>query len=173
MYNVKTIENDEDFLRKKSAKVSFKDTSYKDEIDLLKKFCIERDSFAVSAIQLGLPKRIVYFNRNEEKVIDKVMINPKVISKRGKAEYWEACTSVPDRIGLVERSYEIEVEYFDINGKRIKETFIGLDATIIAHELDHLDGVLYIDKAKEMKNITKDEKITFRKNHPYTIISKK
>ena len=145
MYNVKTIENDEDFLRKKSVEVSFKDTSYKDEIDVLKQFCIERDSFAVSAIQLGIPKRIIYLNKNEENIINKVMINPEVMSKKGKTEYWEACTSVPDRIGLVERPYEIEVEYFDINGNRIKETFKGLDATIIAHELDHLDGVLYID----------------------------
>lgn len=172
-HNVKTIENDEKFLRKNSDDVSFEDTSYEDEIDVLKQFCMEKDSFAISAVQLGIPKRIVYLYKNEEKIIDKFLINPKIINEMGKTEYWEACTSVPNKIGLVERPYEVEVEYFDLNRNSVVESFTRLDATIIAHELDHLDGVLYIDKAKEVKDVTKDEKIKFRKDHPYRIISKK
>lgn len=170
MYDIRTIENDEKFLRKKSDVVSSEDISYKEEIKLLKQFCVDRESFAVSSIQLGIPKQIIYFYQNEKRIIDKIMINPKIIKKKGKAEYWEACISVPNKIGLVERPYEIEIEYLDENGNSITEDYVGLDATIISHEIDHLNGVLFIDKAKEIKNMNKDERVEFRKNHPYRIL---
>ena len=172
MDNIKTIENDENFLRKKSTEVSFDDVNYKNEIEVLKQFCIERDSFAISAVQLGISKQIIYFNQNEEKTIDKVIINPKIIEEKGKAEYWEACISVPNKIGLVTRPYEIELEYYDENGNKSIETFKGLDSTIISHELDHLNGMLFIDKAEKIMTMTKNERTEFRKKHPYKIISK-
>lgn len=172
MYNVKTIDNDEEFLRKKSSEVAFYDVNYKDEIEVLKQFCIERETFAVSAVQLGVSKRIIYLNKNEEKAINKIIINPRVMYQKGKSEYWEACSSVPNKIGLVERFYEIELEYYDENNENKKEVFNGLDATIIQHELDHLDGILFIDKAKKILNMTLEERKEFRKKHPYCIISK-
>jgi len=172
MYDIKTIENDEKILRKISNEISFEDIDKNKEIKILKDFCIERDSFAISAVQLGIPKQIIYFYQNEKGVINKIIINPKIICKRGKTEYWEACLSVPNKIGLVERPYEIEIEYYDIDGTKIKETFINLDATIVNHEIDHLNGVLFIDKAKDIKNMNKDERVEFRKKHPYIIVAK-
>ncbi len=120
MYNVKTIDNDEKYLRKKSVPVSFDDNNYTNEIDILKEFCKKRDSFAISAIQLGIVKRIVHFYKNDKNIIDRTLINPKIVAQNGKAEYWEACISVPNKIGLVERPYIIEIEYYDENGLKKK-----------------------------------------------------
>ena len=103
---------------------------------------------------------------------NKIIINPKIISKKGMAKYWEACLSCLDNMGLVTRPYEIELEYYDINGKRIREKFIGFESTVISHELDHLDGILHIDIAEEIINMPKEERKQFRIEHPYEIISK-
>lgn len=173
MYNVKTIDNDEEFLRKKSVPVSVDDDNYTNEIDILRKFCKNREGFAISAIQLGIKKRIIYFNKDDKQNVNKIIINPKIINQKGLSEYWEACTSVPNKIGLVERPYITEIEYYDENFIKHTETFSGLNATIIQHELDHLDGILFTDKAKEVVAINREKREHFRKSHPYRIISKK
>ena len=76
-----------------------------------------------------------------------------------------------DNVGLVNRPYEMVVEYKDIDEQLHTETFTGFEAAILSHELDHLDGILHIDIAKEIRHMTSEEKILFRKTHPYRILS--
>ena len=86
----KTIENDEEYLRQISSDVSFDDRSYLDEIKLLEKFCNETECFALAAVQIGIPKRIVYLKNTKLDVpLDdinynesRVLINPVVISRK-------------------------------------------------------------------------------------------
>lgn len=175
----KTIENDLEYLRQISKEVSFDDVELRNDIKLLEEFCINTECFALAAVQIGIPKRIVYLkNTNLEKVGDKeynesrVLINPTVISRKGKTKYWEACLSCLDNMGLVVRPYEMDVHYYDIDGNEHEETFEGFESTVLSHELDHLDGILHMDVAEEVIQMPVEERKEFRKLHPYEIISK-
>lgn len=176
----KTIENDEKYLRQVSKIVSFDDDSYKKEVELLEKFCLENECFALAAIQIGIPKRIVYLKNTslDVSLSDKdynearVLINPIVIFRKGHTKFWEACVSCLDNMGLVSRPYEMEVEYYDLDGNKKSRTFIGFEATVLSHELDHLDGVLHMDIAEQVLSIPREERKKFRDEHPYEIISK-
>ena len=175
----KTIENDEEYLRQISKEVDFSDDSYKGEIELLKDFCLKRGSLALAAVQIGIPKRMVYIRNtnlneleNEEHNESRVLINPVIISRKGHTKYWEACASCLDNMGLVSRPYEMVVSYFDINGVKHEEKYEGFESTVVSHELDHLDGILHMDIAEELLQMDKEERKEFRKTHPYEIISK-
>lgn len=175
----KTIENDEEYLRQISEEVSFEDDSYKEKIKLLEEFCNQTECFALAAIQIGIPKRIVYLKNTKLDVpLDdinynesKVLINPKIISRKGKTKFWEACLSCLDNTGLVVRPYEIIVNYYDINGLEHEEKFEGFESTVLSHELDHLDGILHMDVAEEVLQMNAEERKIFRETHPYEIIS--
>lgn len=178
----KTIKKDEEYLRQVSARV-FEDDPIDEYIKMLKEFCKETECYALAANQIGIQKRIIYLKNTTQDIPleninydeEKIIINPLVLSKKGKTKYWEPCLSCLDITGLVTRPHEIELLYFDQYGNEHIETFTGFQATILSHELDHLDGVLHIDIAEEiknMKNMKKEERIEFRKLHPYEIISK-
>lgn len=107
-------------------------------------------------------------NHNESRVL----INPIVTSRRGHTKYWEACLSCLDNMGLVSRPYEIDVQYYDKNGFENVQTFKGFEATVLSHELDHLDGILHMDVAEEVLNMPLEERKLYRKTHPYEVISK-
>ena len=119
----KTILNDEEYLRQISQPVDLSNESYKEEIKLLEQFCLDTECFALAAVQIGIPKRIIYLKNTtldiplEEKGYNesKVLINPIVVSRKGHTRYWEACLSCLDNMGLVSRPYEITVEYYDEN----------------------------------------------------------
>ena len=176
----KTILNDEEYLRQISQIVDFNDTTYKEEIKLLKEFCNKTECFALAAVQIGIPKRIIYLKNttlniplenmsyNEEKIL----INPQIIFRRGCTKYWEACLSCLDYMGLVKRPYEMKIKYYDENGTEHIEDFVGFETTVLSHELDHLDGILHMDVAEEVLVMPKLERKEFRKKHPYEIISK-
>ena len=100
----------------------------------------------------------------------KVLINPVIIKRTGLTEYWEACASCLDNMGRVLRPYKIELEYYDINGLKHSEVFEGFEATVLSHEMDHLDGILHIDIAEEVLNMPPEERKIFRKTHDYNII---
>ena len=176
----KTIENDEAYLRQISSEVSFDDKSYISDIKLLEEFCNETECFALAAVQIGIPKRIVYLKNTKLDVpLDdinynesKVLINPVILSRKGKTKYWEACLSCLDNMGLVIRPYEMLVKYYDIDGLEHEEKFEGFEATVLSHELDHLDGILHMDIAEEVIRMDREQRKEFRKDHPYEIISK-
>lgn len=86
-----------------------------------------------------------------------VIINPKILRSEGKTTFEEGCLSVPTFFDTVERARWIELEYFDVNGKRCHLETDGLLAIVIQHEMDHLEGTLFIDhlsliKANKIKN---------------------
>ena len=176
----KTIENDEEYLRQISSEISFDDKSYLDEIKLLERFCNETECFALAAVQIGIPKRIVYLKNTKLDVpLDninynesKVLINPVILSRKGKTKYWEACLSCLDNMGLVIRPYEMAVKYYDINGLEHEEKFEWFESTVLSHELDHLDEILHMDIAEKVIRMNREQRKEFRKDHPYEIISK-
>ncbi|MBE6154796.1 MAG: peptide deformylase [Firmicutes bacterium] len=173
----KTIENDEEYLRKISKPIDFKNDDLKTAIETLEYYCTNNDNnLAIAANQLGMPLRLIYLKKTDIDRLDedyneaRILINPKIIKSEGLTTYWEACASCLDLTGLVKRPYKIEVEYYDINKIQHIETFIGFSATVLSHEIDHLDGILHIDIAEEVLDMTQEERKKFRKNNPYKVL---
>jgi len=175
----KTIKEDEDYLRQVSIPVDFNNSDWQKSITALDNFCKNDDNcMAMASVQIGIPLRIIYLkktdlNRLEEDYNEsKILINPIIKKSIGLTRYWEACASCLDNTGLVDRPYEIEVEYYDNNKIKHQEIFKGFSATVLSHEIDHLDGILHIDIASQVILMNIEERKEFRKIHPYEIISK-
>lgn len=119
-----------------------------DLVDTLQSF---KYGAAISAIQIGIPKRIFLVqrsNRDGKRESSKYYINPTIESTSEKlVKYYEACLSVnyAETFGEVERKYWVRISYLDENGKEHIDKYDGLDARIILHEIDHLDGILFTD----------------------------
>lgn len=192
-----TIENNEQYLRQISKKVNITDPELHNNIVVLQNYCMQNDVMAMAAIQLGIPKRIVYVkntnldilnirltNEGKEETKDyneaKVLINPEILSREGITTFWEACASCSWYegeikkwyAGKVKRPYKIKVKYSDLEGIQHEEYFEGFESTVLCHEIDHLDGILHIDIADEVIKGTKEERIALRKKDGYGIISK-
>jgi peptide deformylase len=184
-----TIDTNEEYLRQVSKDVDINDKSLMSKISLLEKYCLENEVMAMAAIQLGIPERIVYLKNTNLAIIEKtetnsetieekeynearILINPMVIKKEGLTQYWEACASCLDNMGLVKRPYKITVSYQDTTGTYHEDLFEGFEATVLAHEIDHLDGILHMDIAEEVLVMVLEERRKFRQNNKYHIFSK-
>ena len=106
------------------------------------------DGVGLAAPQVGILKRIVVIEVEEGKVIE--LINPKIIAFSGEQEGSEGCLSVPGRFGIVKRPMHVTVRAMNRDGETVDITGSELLARAFCHELDHLDGKLFIDKATEM-----------------------
>jgi len=185
-----TIQDNEKYLRQISKSVDIENDFFlEDDINLLDKFCQKNDVMAMAAIQIGIPKRIIYLKNTNLDIINrmqcnseteedklynesKILINPIIIKKEGLTEYWENCASCLDNSGLVYRPYKINLEYYDKLGNKHMEIFKGFESTVLSHELDHLDGILHIDIAEQIKNMPIEERKKWRQTHGYKIYSK-
>ena len=180
MLEVLTIDKHEKFLRQISKKVDFTEKDLQQNMNDIIEWCLSTNrAYAMAAIQFGIAKRIVYIKHtkldnsdtsNENSQI--LMINPEIILKQGKTESWEACVSGLDNLGLVERPYKIVVKYQDGEAKEHIQEFEGFSATVVSHELDHLDGIFHMDRAKKLIQLQRSERAEYKKAHPYKVISK-
>ncbi len=185
-----TIAENESYLRQISKVVDItNDTNLITDIDILEQYCKQNRVLAMAAVQLGIPKRLVYLKNTNLDIVNKihtgsiteeeknynearVLINPVILNKEGLTDYWETCESCLDNCGRVLRPYKIDVEYYDINGKKHFETFEGFESTVLSHEMDHLDGILHIDIAEELFQMPEEERKIWRQSHKYKIYSK-
>lgn len=175
----KKIDKDLEWLRQVSRDVDLGTEDISEDLKVLEEYCLGHGVFAMAAVQLGIPKRLVYIkNTDLDKIEDEewneatVLVNPIITKREGLTQYWEACASCLDNMGLVLRPYLVEIEYSDINGNKQQMTFEGFPATVFSHEYDHLDGILHMDKALEVLVMDKEERKEFRKEHPYEVFSK-
>ena len=108
----------------------------------------------LAAIQIGVPKRIIVMDISKEENTKepRYFVNPVIKNKNEKKSiYEEGCLSVPDQFAEIERPNSCEVEYLDYNGKKQLLKAEGLLATCIQHEMDHLEGILFIDYLSKLK----------------------
>lgn len=156
MVELVTIKRNQGYLRQRSMEVDLNDAQLQENIEDLKEYTMGNKVYAMAAVQLGIPKRILFIkslspsgaaNEEDERIC---MINPKVVAMKGKTEFWEACQSCLGYFGLVERPYMLEVEYIDEKGEKRRQKFEGFVSTVISHELDHFDGIFHMDRAKEI-----------------------
>ncbi len=103
----------------------------------------------LAASQVGVSKRIILVDGEEDGLI--VLINPMIIKSEGEVVEEEGCLSVPDIYSQVKRSSKVTVKALNENGDPIKITKEGLTARALQHEIDHLDGILFIDRIGRIK----------------------
>lgn len=153
-------------LRNKAKPVHIKDISSKKIkkiiSDMKKALKGQDDGVAIAAPQIGIGLRIIIISGRAKTIIeggdetnpkypDEVFINPVILkASRDKGEMEEGCLSVRWLYGKVKRSSKVEVEGYDENGKKIRRGASGLLAQIFQHEVDHLEGILFTDKADEV-----------------------
>ena len=114
----------------------------------------EAPGIGLAAIQIGVPKRIIVMDisRDENKKEPRYFVNPVIKNKNEeKSIYEEGCLSVPDQFAEIERPNSCEIEYLDYDGKKKLLKAEGLLATCIQHEMDHLEGILFIDYLSKLK----------------------
>ena len=115
----------------------------------------EAPGIGLAAIQIGVPRRVVTMDlakKDDEEKQPRVFINPEVIWKsEEKAVYEEGCLSIPEFYEEVERPAQVRVKYLDLDGKEQELEANGLLATCLQHEIDHLNGVLFIDHISKLK----------------------
>lgn len=154
---LKIIINPHPTLRKKAKKVKEK------EIEKMQKFIrdmektmLKKDGIGLAANQVDVLKRIITVNTKDGPL---ALINPKISRKSfKKEEAEEGCLSVPGVYGIVKRNYRITVSAYTRDAVKIKMKVTGLLARVVQHEVDHLDGILFIDRAKKYaKQDKKDE----------------
>ena len=114
----------------------------------------DAQGIGLAASQVDRHIQLIVMDLSEDKNSPRVFINPKVTPLvEEKQPYEEGCLSVPNVFGDVKRCKRVTVKYIDENGKEQKLTGEGLLARVIQHEIDHLDGILFIDKAKNLRRI--------------------
>lgn len=132
-------------LRKKARPVVKIDKRLLTLLDDMAETMIEADGVGLAAPQVGILKRVVVINDIEnEKIIE--LINPEVIAQSGEQIGLEGCLSFPGMSGTVKRPAEVTVRAMDRNGNNVEITGTGILARAFCHEIDHLDGVVFLDK---------------------------
>ena len=112
----------------------------------------DANGIGLAAIQIGIPKRIIVMDIGKEKKEPRYFVNPVIMNKDSiKNTHEEGCLSVPDQFAEIDRPSKCEVEYLDYNGKKQLLKADGLLATCIQHEMDHLEGILFIDYLSKLK----------------------
>ena len=112
------------------------------------------NGIGLAAIQIGIPKRIIVMDisKDENKKEPRFFVNPQIKNRDElKSTYEEGCLSVPNQFAEIDRPIKCEVEYLDYNGVKKNLKAEGLLATCIQHEMDHLDGILFIDYLSKLK----------------------
>ena len=143
---IREVRNEQDeILRKKSREVEVVDDKIRelinDMIDTMHKY----NGVGLAAVQVGVLKRVIVIDLYDDKGIYK-LINPVIVKEKGDQECEEGCLSFPNKYAQVVRPMEVTVEALDENGKKIKVKGKGLLAQALAHEIDHLNGVLFVDR---------------------------
>ena len=112
------------------------------------------NGIGLAAIQIGVPKRIIVMDisKEENKKEPRYFVNPVIKYKDNlKSTYEEGCLSVPNQFAEIDRPKKCDIEYLDYNGKKNLLKAEGLLATCIQHEMDHLEGILFIDYLSKLK----------------------
>ncbi len=138
-----TIPDDNEFLRKKCREVTVIDDRIKTLLDDMKDTMYEANGVGLAAPQVGILRRIVVIDVGDGLI---ELFNPVIVYKKGEQINPEGCLSVPGRSGTVSRPEKVKVRALNREGKEIMIDGEGLLAIALCHEIDHLDGTLYIDK---------------------------
>ncbi|MFZ3350800.1 MAG: peptide deformylase [Xanthobacteraceae bacterium] len=141
-------------LRLRSEPIKRIDATIRKLVDDLFETMYEAPGIGLAAIQIGVPRRVVTMDlsKKEDDHKPQTFINPEVIWKSAEtSKYEEGCLSIPEFYEEVERPAQVKVKYLDIDGNAQEIEASGLLATCLQHEIDHINGVLFIDYISKLK----------------------
>jgi len=107
------------------------------------------EGIGLAANQVGLAKRVAVVHAGDDPAV--VLINPVIIEREGNEKEEEGCISIPDIFGDVDRSLRVVIETTNLDGARERHELTALSARAVEHEIDHLDGVLFLDHLSPLK----------------------
>ena len=144
-------------LKQKAKRVRTIDSSIKKLIrDMLETMRDDPGRAGLAAPQVGVSLRVIVIGMPEEEE-DIVLVNPKIVRKTGERWLNEGCLSVPGYAGEIKRAESVTAKGLDQNGKEVRIKADGLLAQALEHEIDHLNGMIYIDRLESMDNLRKIE----------------
>lgn len=145
---IRNLRYDKDeILKKRSREIETIDDKIKELAEDMMETMHKFDGVGLAGPQVGVLKRIIVIDLYEEGM-QFTLINPVIKKVKGEQLVDEGCLSFPDQFGKVKRPKEVEVEALDINGKKVNIKAKDLLAQALCHEIDHLDGVLFVDKVE-------------------------
>ena len=149
----KILTEPDPFLRQKSQDVDIVDNQIRKIMDDMLDTMYAAPGIGLAAIQIGILKRIIVIDLSkEEEKKPLYFVNPKIISKsNNNSTYEEGCLSVPGQFAEIDRPDRCHINYLDYNGEQQELNTEGLLATCIQHEMDHLEGILFIDYLSKLK----------------------
>ena len=142
------------FLRQKSTEVEVVDDSIRTLMNDMLETMYNAPGIGLAAIQIGVPRRVIVIDlsRDDEDKKPLYFVNPKIITNSdNEAVYEEGCLSVPGQFAEINRPDKCKVKYLDYDGNEKILDAEGLLATCIQHEIDHLEGILFIDYLSKLK----------------------
>ncbi|POZ63249.1 peptide deformylase [Chromobacterium alticapitis] len=134
-----------------AAPVEVFDAALKQQIDDMFETMYEAKGIGLAATQVDYHRRLVVMDISEERDERRVFINPEIVEKDGETVYEEGCLSVPGIYDKVTRAERVKVKAQDSDGKTFELEADGLLAICIQHELDHLNGVVFVERLSQMK----------------------
>jgi peptide deformylase len=146
-------------LKKKAEFVDRFDKDLADLVDDMFETMYASRGVGLAAPQIGVLKNIIVLDTTGDKTQQLVMINPRVLNTLGTVTYNEGCLSVPGASGEITRSALCWIEYMDQNAVKHTRKCEGLLAIAVQHELDHLDGVVFVDHLSQIKRDTIKKKL--------------
>ena len=141
-------------LKKKSLPIKNVDSSVKKLMNDMLETMYAAPGIGLAAVQVGVLKRVVVIDlsKKEEKKTPLFFVNPEIITtSEEQVSYEEGCLSIPNQFAEIKRPKRCHVKYLDYNGKKKDLKADGLLATCIQHEIDHLNGILFIDYLSKLK----------------------
>jgi len=138
-------EEGDEILKKKSREVEVIDDKIKELLNDMVETMHKYNGVGLAAVQVGVLKRVIVIDLYDDKGPIK-LINPVIVKEKGEQEVDEGCLSFPNKFAKMIRPAEVTVEALDENGKKIKIHAKGLLAQALSHEIDHLNGIVFVDK---------------------------
>jgi peptide deformylase len=144
-------------LRQKAKKIPGIDNSIRKLIDDMIDTLYDANGAGLAAPQVGIPLRLVVIHLPDDDSEALILINPEIIKKSGEREVSEGCLSIPGYTGKIKRAVTVTAKGRDENWKEVRIKADDLLAQALEHEIDHLNGVLYIDYLESPENLTRVE----------------
>jgi peptide deformylase len=152
-------------LRKKAVPIAAVDDALRTLIDDMFETMYDAPGIGLAATQVDVHRRLLVADVSPDKTEPHVFINPEILEKDGVTVTEEGCLSVPGYYEEVERAEHIKVRYLDRDGADRVEEFVGLLAVCVQHEIDHLDGKLFVDYLSEAKRQRIRKKLEKERRH--------
>ena len=169
----KILTEPDPFLRQKSTKVELVNNEIRTLMDDMLETMYNAPGIGLAAIQIGIPKRVIVMDlsRGDEKKNPLYFVNPEIITNSDNdAAYEEGCLSVPGQFAEINRPDKCKVKYLDYSGNEQILDTEGLLATCIQHEMDHLEGILFIDYLSKLKRSMIVKKLSKQKKNLERIV---